>query len=457
VEREEVGDDGRLTTESRLELRFRRGGVEQSIGMASRFVETAEGRPVQAWSRQSFGPSPVETTYEFLADGEGGGEVLVTTRQGSSERTERVAAPEEGWLTPGEAHEELRRRLAAGEGHFTLRTFDPLLGVTPVEVHWQRTARHVELEAAGRSHATTRWRQLLSVTPEVETVVHLDADARVVRSSTPMLGMPMTVTLASRERVLAEDGAPEILAQSLLRPDRPIRDPRHLRRAVYELTVDRDGLELPPTHGHHAVEVDGRRAKIEIDLDRPPHPADVGAEERARYLRASGYVDHHHPAVRRLLEATPVPAGATEEETARALRDRVAAHLTDKGLDLVLATAGEVAERRAGDCTEHSVLLTALLRAAGIPARVVAGLVYVDAFAGERHVFGYHMWSQALVDGRWLDLDAALETPFDATHVAFATTALDDPQADLLDLARFAPLIGRAEIRVLETGDKSGR
>jgi len=456
VERELVGEAGRLTTESRLELRFRRGGVEQSIGMASRFVETEDGRPIRAWSRQSFGPSPVETTYEFVDEGEYEA-VRVTTRQGSSERTERVPAPDGRWLTPGQAQEELRRRLAAGEGSFTLRTFDPLLGVTPVEVHWQRTGRHVELEADGRRHATIRWRQQLSVTPQVETVVHLDADARVVRSSTPMLGMPMTVTLASRERVLAEDGAPEILAHSLLRPDRPIRDPRHLRRAVYELSVDRDGLDLPPTLGHQTVEVTGRRAKIEIDLDRPPHPADLGTEERARYLRASGYVDHRHPAVRRLLETTRLPAGATEEETARALRDRVAHHLTDKGLDLVLATAGEVAERRAGDCTEHSVLLTALLRAAGLPARVVAGLVYVDAFAGERHVFGYHMWSQALVDGRWLDLDAALETPFDATHVAFTTTALDDSRADLLDLARFAPLIGRAEIRVIETGDVPGR
>ena len=51
-----------------------------------------------------------------------------------------------------------------------------------------------------------------------------------------------------------------------------------------------------------------------------------------------------------------------EEEVARLLPD---------------ATAAEVARSREGDCTEHAVLLAALARARGIPARVAMGLVYV--------------------------------------------------------------------------------
>jgi len=50
-----------------------------------------------------------------------------------------------------------------------------------------------------------------------------------------------------------------------------------------------------------------------------------------------------------------------------------------------------------GDCGEHAVLLGALLRAAGIPARVVLGLVYV----GPKKAYMYHAWVMALA-GDWV-------------------------------------------------------
>ena len=47
-----------------------------------------------------------------------------------------------------------------------------------------------------------------------------------------------------------------------------------------------------------------------------------------------------------------------------------------------------------------------MLRSAGIPARGATGLVYVEGYQGAPHAFGWHMWTQALVDGVWFDLDA---------------------------------------------------
>ena len=87
----------------------------------------------------------------------------------------------------------------------------------------------------------------------------------------------------------------------------------------------------------------------------------------------------------------------------------------------------------------------------GIPSRVVLGLVYVDEFASRRSLFGYHMWTQALIEDRWIDLDATLPVPFDAAHIAFATAALADNSGPLGELATLAALIGRIKIRVLET------
>ena len=71
-----------------------------------------------------------------------------------------------------------------------------------------------------------------------------------------------------------------------------------------------------------------------------------------------------------------------------------------------------------GDCTEHAVLLAALARASGIPARVATGLVYADSYAGRRDVFIPHAWVQAWVDGRWRGYDAALNG-FDSGHLGF--------------------------------------
>ena len=57
---------------------------------------------------------------------------------------------------------------------------------------------------------------------------------------------------------------------------------------------------------------------------------------------------------------------------------------------------------RQGDCTEHGVLLAALLRAKNIPARIDVGLVYVP----KTQNFWYHLWTEAFIDGRWIPLDA---------------------------------------------------
>ena len=100
------------------------------------------------------------------------------------------------------------------------------------------------------------------------------------------------------------------------------------------------------------------------------------------------------------------------------------------------------------------MLLAALLRADGIPSRLVAGLVYVEEFAGERAVFGYHMWTQALIDGRWIDLDATFTDAFDATHIALTTASFAGDDPPLRALARLAAIMGSVQIEVAALGSE---
>ena len=122
---------------------------------------------------------------------------------------------------------------------------------------------------------------------------------------------------------------------------------------------------------------------------------------------------------------SPSPKPEPNPETLRP-RDPETQRPRDPHLDPTQARTGS------GDCTEHAVLLAALLKARMIPSRVCHGLVYVElggsAINGQAEVdaegnvidsaasgdgqFGWHMWSQALINGHWHDLDATLHVPY---------------------------------------------
>ncbi len=88
-----------------------------------------------------------------------------------------------------------------------------------------------------------------------------------------------------------------------------------------------------------------------------------------------------------------------------------------------------LAERR-GVCVEHANLLTALLRANGIPARYVVGYAYSSV----QEKFIGHTWVEVLAaDGSWVPFDPTwLQAGYlDATHIKSAVL-LDNSQIDTL-------------------------
>jgi hypothetical protein len=81
--------------------------------------------------------------------------------------------------------------------------------------------------------------------------------------------------------------------------------------------------------------------------------------------------------------------------------------ISDKRTGIPLASTDEILSLRAGDCTEHTVLLLAILRAAKIPSRAVVGVFFVPSYEGRSNVFVFHMWAEAFYNGRWQLVDAA--------------------------------------------------
>ncbi|HTI06721.1 MAG TPA: transglutaminase-like domain-containing protein [Gemmatimonadales bacterium] len=99
-------------------------------------------------------------------------------------------------------------------------------------------------------------------------------------------------------------------------------------------------------------------------------------------------------------------------------------------------SAVRVLEQRRGDCNEAATLYVALARSAGLPARTVSGLLYLNGR------FYYHAWAQVYLSD-WVPVDPTFDQlPADAAHVPIAIDGL----ARQIELV---PMIGRLKLEVL--------
>ena len=104
---------------------------------------------------------------------------------------------------------------------------------------------------------------------------------------------------------------------------------------------------------------------------------------------------------------------------------------------LSVPNALEVLKNKSGDCNEHAILTTALLRAAGLPAHIEAGLVY------QRGRFYWHAWNIIYLD-KWITADAVFnQIPADVTHIRFV-------RGDSSEQLNLMGLMGKIRLEVLE-------
>jgi len=444
--------DGRIVTTTRMEVAIRRGTTPVSIAITTRFVETEAGEPVEMSVDQRLGSEPVSVRSRFGNEG-----VAVETTQGGRATRGTLPAPEGEWLPPAAASRYLAQRLSAGADPIVLRTIDPQGGPTVIEVR-REGFEPTTVEVLGRSLDALRCRASSSDMPiGSATVEVIDRRGVPLRTELDLGGMKMAMFATDEASARSRIEAPELLLRSFVRPTGRIQAPRRVREADYVLSVPEGPLPDLPTGGAQRVErLDASRTRVLVRADDP------GTEspdlDITPYLASSAMADSDDPLIAELTMDSL--RGVEDGKPARAevLRRFVGRHVNAKSLGVGFASASEVARTREGDCTEHAVLLAAMLRADGIPSRVVSGLVYAERFEGERDVFVYHMWTQALVDtgaGRaWIDLDATLgPVPFDAAHIALAESALSDGEA-VRALAATAPLIGRLRVEVESTGGR---
>jgi len=249
------------------------------------------------------------------------------------------------------------------------------------------------------------------------------------------MGFTMVKSSAARAPQEIEEGF-DLYEMAAVVPDRPLKDPAKLTYLKLRLEGAESGN--PALHsGRQRM----REGSLEVQKEKTPasSPYTLGAHDLSPFWK--GFLEPEfniESGDEEILAAAKRIAGDDRDpaSVARKLLQWVFRNV-DKRPVLSVPSAAEVLRSRAGDCNEHATLLTALLRASGIPGRPCIGLVYT------RDRFYYHEWTEAYL-GEWISMDATLnQMPADATHIKLLEGNLDKQ-------AGIAGLIGSLKIQILD-------
>lgn len=263
------------------------------------------------------------------------------------------------------------------------------------------------------------------ILPGIISEVWIDNSGSIARSHVNLMGGMETrrSTEAQALRVVAPSHIVDIMDKFFIPSNREILSVYTVTEALYRLEAPQDTLKkLDFADRRQTIEKLGPgwillRIRATGDAEKP-----AANRPPETYLAPTPYLQCDDPEIKNIARKACGDAETPTEKTAR-LKEWVYKHIRKKDFGVGFASAKEVAASRRGDCTEHAVLLAALLRAEGIPSRLAVGLVYYQKN------FGYHMWTEAFLND-WTAVDAAFnQTIVDATHIKLKTSALPGESA----------------------------
>lgn len=245
------------------------------------------------------------------------------------------------------------------------------------------------------------------------TTVHawLDETGNVVKEEA---SLGMVLLRESEEQALGggwQDHTPlDMVATAAIPVQGSLPNPRGLSELQLSFADPRDDLtfSFPPRQQQHGKTLTIRREDLSALTTYPLPQTD---QQFTADLIATPFLQSSHP--RLIAQAEEIVGSERDAITTTRLLLNWTYTTLDKIPTVGMPTALEALDSKKGDCNEHAVLFTALARASGLPARVAAGVVYLDG------AFYYHAWSEVWL-GQWVTVDPVLgQFPADATHVKF--------------------------------------
>ena len=237
-----------------------------------------------------------------------------------------------------------------------------------------------------------------------------------------------------------------LITFSLVKPGKEISHPGDKRHMKMKLSKMRSPDLIPQDRRQKVLEskksVDGTYSSVLLVSSEPmkvarPAVRPVSGFAGNEFLEDSAEVQSKHPLIRTLSKEL---VGDTKDawKAAQKINLWVYSNLEKELVDSVSAL--HALQARKGECQSHTYLFTALARAAGIPTRIVNGLVYSPQYQG----FLYHAWPEVYV-GEWRAIDPTFgQDTVDATHIKLSEGEKDSQ----LKLMEF---VGKVQIELIPT------
>jgi hypothetical protein len=399
----------RVSTTQAFSIDLTRSGQVVHVSNTTRNIETRGGQPIAFSLNTRLSGDTASVAGRRLPDG---GFQLVSTVGG--ERKQRVFDwPGDAVMAYGQRLQMQRHGLKPGTD-YTMITFDPS---TQQGVILETRVKGIErVELPGGPEHLHHLQQTLFLTHTKRHIdLWVDDDYRVRKGRSHMLGFVLEMNACSRACATAPNQPIDLLSRTMVSSPIPLTKLRRSRPMRYL-------IRFPAGSGYKMIDTDEQAARqvrpglwqVDVGVTRtrhlpPPTPADSAPNA---WLQSDA-----KPIIE--LARKAVGDARSPRQRIQRMSDFVHDYLKNQTLNVGYASALEAARTRTGDCSEHAVLLAAMARSQGIPARIVSGLAFAPRFGGQDNVFITHLWVVAWVDHRWRSYDPTLQE-FDSGHIALS-------------------------------------
>ena len=396
-----LADSSGIVFSAHMSVRFTRLGTPLSMMVLTEEISDASGRLLRSHMESTLSNSSSTASLD-------GDSVRYESRVGDTV-DRRSFAWEPGGVTEAVAAERMRAWVTGAAPETTMTIFDIAEGGFRV----QRYVRGGETAGEEADSGLVAVDEYDEGAQTPSSAIWFDRAGEPVRTVVRQLGVEIAIEkidAADIDKIQIEPDF-DIIRQSMVGC---AGFPRPVQR-VEDVTLRLEFAGVPPdapmsgpnqeetSRGDHAVEVRlSRDGVVRMTED---------AASQKRFLQPDRFVQSNDATLRAVADSIRSETRERDWDLARTIAAWVNEYIVHKGMEHGYASALDVYRTRAGDCTEHSLLTVAMLRASGIPARPVVGLVYSEgdgAFVG-------HMWVEAYV-GQWRTLDA-LNLPLDPIHL----------------------------------------
>jgi hypothetical protein len=425
--------DGGYTISEDARFLVSMAGAKQDMHIATERTYGADGALTALRSQvESFGET---TVFEGVVQGE---KLVLKSTVGNSTREDTLPRPKETLDDAVKYSAWIMKDPTIGD-NLTFSIFEPMYGK---ELSGSSKLADVELRRLNNVptrvyHIETTF-ELVGLT----TTSYVAEDGTVLED---VIAGNMTMRLEPEQVAKDVDYSNDVIVSNAAMLPAPIPNARDRESLRMRLSGPLEKVTLPSDASQKVVQLPGEAVLLETrhssakGFEHAQLP--VTSPEHAEWLKPTTYVQSDDPRV--LAKAKEIVGDETNawkaaEKLCRWVDDNMKSKYSAQ-----LTNTLNVLETLEGDCTEHSILFVGLARAAGIPAREVAGLIYVEE--GDRAGFFFHQWAKVWV-GEWVDVDPAFGQPeADATHIKLG-------EGDLIEQAKLLPLIGQLKIEVLPEG-----